>query len=133
MAPFEAFRAWQEAHRVVLSVYRASESWPSQEQYGLVSQARRAAFFVAANIAEVPPEEDRVSSGGFSIFRWAPLRSSATFCDSLEISVCYPRMSGRRWNGSEIFLESCCGASTKRFAHSLTSSRLPAFPPSRLQ
>jgi four helix bundle protein len=52
MAAFERFRAWQEAHRVVLSVYRATESWPSREQYGLISQARRAAFSVAANIAE---------------------------------------------------------------------------------
>jgi four helix bundle protein len=52
MAPFEQLRAWQEAHQVVLCVYRASDSWPSREQYGLTSQARRAAFSVAANIAE---------------------------------------------------------------------------------
>jgi len=35
-----------------LAVYRVSLRWPKAEQYGLVSQARRAAFSVAANISE---------------------------------------------------------------------------------
>jgi four helix bundle protein len=52
MPPYENLRAWQEAHRLVLSVYRATESWPSRELYGLTSQARRAAFSIAANISE---------------------------------------------------------------------------------
>src|SRR5262249_24292911 len=33
-------------------VYRTSKAWPRDETYGLVSQARRAAFSAAANIAE---------------------------------------------------------------------------------
>jgi four helix bundle protein len=52
MPPYEKLRAWQEAHRLVLSVYRATESWPARELYGLTSQARRAAFSIAANISE---------------------------------------------------------------------------------
>ena len=52
MAPYEKLRAWQASHQVVLQVYRATETWPKREIYGLSSQARRAAFSVAANIAE---------------------------------------------------------------------------------
>lgn len=52
MSPYENLRAWQEAHRLVLDVYRATESWPSRELYGLTSQARRAAFSIAASISE---------------------------------------------------------------------------------
>jgi four helix bundle protein len=50
--PYERVEAWKKAHELVLSVYRVSLGWPRAEQYGLVSQVRRAAFSVAANIAE---------------------------------------------------------------------------------
>jgi four helix bundle protein len=52
IAPYEKLRAWQTSHEVVLQVYRATEAWPKREMYGLTAQARRAAFSVAANIAE---------------------------------------------------------------------------------
>ncbi len=43
---------WQRAHGYVLAVYRFTQAFPKQETYGLVSQMRRAAVSVAANIAE---------------------------------------------------------------------------------
>ena len=43
---------WQKAHAMVLEVYRLSAGFPEHEKYGLVSQLRRAAVSVAANIAE---------------------------------------------------------------------------------
>jgi four helix bundle protein len=52
MTPYERLQAWNSAHALVLRVYRTTESWPTRELYGLTSQARRAAFSVAANIAE---------------------------------------------------------------------------------
>jgi four helix bundle protein len=39
-------------HELALTVYRITSRWPSREQYGLTSQARRAAYSAAANIAE---------------------------------------------------------------------------------
>jgi four helix bundle protein len=39
-------------HRLVLAVYEASSNWPSDERFGLIAQARRAAFSAAANIVE---------------------------------------------------------------------------------
>jgi len=50
--PYERVEAWRKAHELVLSVYRVSLKWPKAEQYGLISQARRAAFSIAANISE---------------------------------------------------------------------------------
>ena len=44
--------AWQKAMDLVEGVYRASRSFPKDEQYGLTSQMRRAAVSVPSNIAE---------------------------------------------------------------------------------
>ena len=52
MAPHKRFIAWQECHKLVLAVYKATESFPKHELYGLTSQSRRAAFSGAANIVE---------------------------------------------------------------------------------
>ena len=49
---FQDLIVWQKAHEFVLSVYRHSESYPKNEIYGLISQLRRAAVSIAANIAE---------------------------------------------------------------------------------
>jgi four helix bundle protein len=52
MNSYDNLLAWQVCHKLVLSVYRATGIWPADERYGLVSQARRAAFSSAANLAE---------------------------------------------------------------------------------
>lgn len=49
---FQDLVVWQKAHRFVLDVYRMSRAFPKSEIYGLVSQFRRAAVSIAANIAE---------------------------------------------------------------------------------
>ncbi len=49
---FEDLIVWQKAHRFVLAVYEFTSSFPKHEMYGLVSQLRRAAVSIAANIAE---------------------------------------------------------------------------------
>lgn len=49
---FEDLFVWQKAHQLVLSVYQATKAYPKEELYGLVSQMRRAAVSVPANIAE---------------------------------------------------------------------------------
>jgi len=52
IASFQQLHAWQEAHKLVLRVYRITKPYPDTERYGLVSQMRRAAVSIAANIAE---------------------------------------------------------------------------------
>ncbi len=52
MKPYERLQAWQKCHELVLAVYHHTSSWPTEEKYGLVAQARRAAYSAAANIVE---------------------------------------------------------------------------------
>ena len=49
---FTDLRSWQEAKTLAVEVYNATQKFPSAEQFGLTSQARRAAISVSANIAE---------------------------------------------------------------------------------
>ena len=49
---FENVIAWQKAHEFVLEVYRTTKLFPVEEKFGLVSQFRRAAISIEANIAE---------------------------------------------------------------------------------
>ena len=52
MQDFRKLKVWQKAHRLALSVYAATERFPSDERFGLTSQVRRAAVSVPTNIAE---------------------------------------------------------------------------------
>jgi four helix bundle protein len=49
---FEQLEVWQKAHMLVLEVYKMTARFPMDERFGLVSQMRRAAVAVPANIAE---------------------------------------------------------------------------------
>ena len=52
MLAHERLHAWKLCHELVLAVYDATKSFPKHELYGLTSQARRAAFSAAVNLAE---------------------------------------------------------------------------------
>jgi four helix bundle protein len=43
---------WQKAHGFVKAIYKITASFPKHQTYGLVSQMRRAAVSIPANIAE---------------------------------------------------------------------------------
>jgi four helix bundle protein len=49
---YQRFAAWRLSYHLTLAVYKATDSFPKVELYGLTSQMRRAAFSVVANIAE---------------------------------------------------------------------------------
>ena len=52
MRPHEKLDVWQRAIEFVVSVYKMTDSFPRDERFGLISQIRRAAVSVPANIAE---------------------------------------------------------------------------------
>lgn len=43
---------WKKAHRLTLLVYETTKSFPVNEQFGLISQLKRSASSVPANIIE---------------------------------------------------------------------------------
>ncbi len=49
---FEKLQVWQLARVIVVDIYKITEKFPGKEIFGLVSQMRRAAISVCANIAE---------------------------------------------------------------------------------
>jgi four helix bundle protein len=49
---FQQLNVWQEGHELVLAIYEITRGFPSEERFGLVSQMRRAAVSIPANIAE---------------------------------------------------------------------------------
>jgi four helix bundle protein len=49
---FRELEVWQKAHGLVLETYRLTDKFPDRERFGIVSQIRRSAALVPANIAE---------------------------------------------------------------------------------
>jgi len=49
---FEEMPVWKEAIDLASDIYQLTETLPKKEDYGLISQLRRAALSVSANIAE---------------------------------------------------------------------------------
>lgn len=43
---------WQKAIQLAIEIYQLTDRFPREEQFGLVSQMRRAAVSIASNIAE---------------------------------------------------------------------------------
>ena len=65
MQNFRDLKVWQRAHVIALSVYGATADFPDDERFGLISQMRRAASSIGANIAE---GAGRGSNADFSRF-----------------------------------------------------------------
>lgn len=52
MESFRKLKVWKKSHELTLLIYKLTKKFPSEEKFGLVSQMRRAASSVPANIAE---------------------------------------------------------------------------------
>ena len=62
---FQDLAVWQKAHQFVLTVYPFTAKFPTTEVYGLVSQLRRAAVSVPANIAEGFKKKSKLDKARF--------------------------------------------------------------------
>lgn len=52
MQNYKDLKVWQKSHLMVLKVYQLTNNFPKNEIYGLVSQYRRSAVSVSANLVE---------------------------------------------------------------------------------
>jgi len=50
--PFEKYEIYHLAVDLPVDLYELTNKWPSEEKFGMISQVRRAATSVGANIAE---------------------------------------------------------------------------------
>lgn len=49
---FRDLEVWQKSHKLTLDVYKLTNLFPRSEQFGMVSQLRRAAYSIPSNLAE---------------------------------------------------------------------------------
>ena len=98
MAPYERLRAWKHSHQVVLDVYRATAIWPRHELYGLTIQARRAAFSIAANIAEGAAKR---GAREFRRFLDIAIGSSSELSYTLRVALDLGMLSRKDWEKLE--------------------------------
>jgi len=52
MSTFEDLKAWREAHKLVLQIYKSTKSFPVEEKFRLVDQLCRSSSSVPANLVE---------------------------------------------------------------------------------
>lgn len=52
MQNYKELKVWERAHYFTLKVYEVTKCFPKEETFGLISQLRRSASSVPANIAE---------------------------------------------------------------------------------
>jgi len=52
MRPHERLDVWKKSIDFVVNLYKATDTFPKEERFGLTAQLRRAAVSISANIAE---------------------------------------------------------------------------------
>ncbi|MBY0354463.1 MAG: four helix bundle protein [Rickettsiales bacterium] len=80
---FEDLNVWKEAMDLAEAVYRATDTFPKTEQYGLTSQLRRSVVSIASNIAE---GSARATNGEFMQFLGIARGSAAEAKTQLMLS-----------------------------------------------
>jgi four helix bundle protein len=65
MKDFRDLKVWERAHLLMLSVYKGTAAFPSDERFGLTSQMRRCSASIGANIAEGCDKRGNGSSKDF--------------------------------------------------------------------
>ena len=52
MKSFHDLKVWEKAHLLVLTIYKVTQRFPNDEKFSLISQVRRSAISIPANIVE---------------------------------------------------------------------------------
>ena len=65
VSDYRTLDVWQLSHATRLEIYRLTASYPRSEQFGLISQTRRAASSITSNVAEGAGRGSRREYGRF--------------------------------------------------------------------
>ena len=80
---FRDLQVWQRAMELTVVIYRLTQDFPREEQYGLTNQLRRSSVSIPSNIAE---GQGRLSTGEFCQFLGIARGSNCEVQTQLEIS-----------------------------------------------
>ena len=83
MFGFEKLEVWQKAVEYADFIYRATQSFPPDERFGLTSQLRRSAVSVSSNIAEGSSRASKIDLARFIEIAYGSLLESVS---ELEIA-----------------------------------------------
>lgn len=84
MQDFRSLQIWQLSKNLALAIYSATETFPSQEKFGITSQLRRSSSSVCANISEGAARNSRKDFANFINIALGSLAETETF---IELSV----------------------------------------------
>lgn len=89
MQDFKRLEVWRLGHALALNTHRLSASIPRRDNAGLISQMRRAATSISANIAEGAAKETRKEFArflGIAIASAAELENHLLFCRDASLA-----------------------------------------------
>ena len=52
MRDYRKYDVWKLVHNITLKIYAVTKSFPNEEQFGIISQMRRASYSITSNISE---------------------------------------------------------------------------------
>lgn len=81
---FQRFNVYVDIRKFIKNIYAVTKRFPREEQYGLISQLRKAAISIALNLAE---GSDRGSDREFNRFIQMSLGSVNEVVAALDIAV----------------------------------------------
>ena len=93
---------WQKSVELVAEIYHFTETFPSTEKFGLVSQMRRSAISIPSNIAE---GSKRGTKKDFCQFLVIAFGSGAELETQIEISKRLSLSKGQNYHTAESLLE----------------------------
>ena len=93
--PHAKLEVWKQAMDLVVEIYRATEKFPAEERFGLLSQMRRCAVSIPSNIAEGMA---RHAIKETVQFLYVAIGSASELDTQLELSKRLGFLSDAQWN-----------------------------------
>ena len=100
MRDFRNYKVWHLSLDFVEEIYRITDSFPSEERYGLSSQMRRAAVSIVSNIAEGASRSSEIDFA-----RFIEMSVGSTFEIETQIIVAI-RLSYIEQNAADMLIDS---------------------------
>ncbi|HJV90332.1 MAG TPA: four helix bundle protein [Holophagaceae bacterium] len=104
MKDFRKLKVGEKAHQLALGIYKATETYPKSEGYGLTSQMRRAAVSIPMNLAEAC---GRGSDADMKRFVQIAMGSASELEDSLLISHDLELLPSSQFKSLELASNEC--------------------------